>query len=152
VHGNAPPGPLRVHHPFKKRGGLKSRRKGSRNELALVRFLQDKGFAAEKTSRTGYTGTDISMPLLGVDRRVEVKARANGFRELYRWLAENDLLIVRADRKEPLVVIPLWLAAEVAAVAEGHKPMPAPAERAHPSPTGTPRHNGDGWQGSATKI
>jgi len=30
-------------------------------------------------------------------------------------------LIVRADRKEPLVVIPLRLAAEVAAVAEGHK-------------------------------
>jgi hypothetical protein len=26
---------------------------------------------------------------------------------------------VRADRKEPLVVIPLWLAAEVAAVSEG---------------------------------
>jgi len=29
--------------------------------------------------------------------------------------------IVRADRKEPLVVIPLRLATEVAAVAEGHK-------------------------------
>ena len=33
------------------------------------------------------------------------------------WLNSADLLIVRADRKEPLVVIPLRLAAEVAAKA-----------------------------------
>jgi hypothetical protein len=29
------------------------------------------GFAAEKSSRSGYTGHDITMPLLGVDRKVE---------------------------------------------------------------------------------
>ena len=37
---------------------------------------------------------------------------------MYEWLDGNDLLIVRADRREPLVVIPLRLAAEIAAVAE----------------------------------
>ena len=37
------------------------------------------------------------------------------------WLNGADLLIVRADRKEPLFGIPLRLATEVAAVAEGHK-------------------------------
>jgi hypothetical protein len=113
-----------VAHLPRKRGGSASRRKGANAERALVRFLQDRGFAAEKTSRTGYTGHDLTVPVLGLDRRVEVKVRANGFRELYGWLAANDFLIVRADRKEPLVVLPLRLAAEIAAVAEGHKAAP----------------------------
>jgi hypothetical protein len=98
---------------------IKARRKGARAELAVVRLLQSKGFAAEKISRTGYTGSDVSVPLLGIDRRVEVKIRGNGFCELYRWLASGaDMLIIRADRKELLVVIPLRLAAEIAAAAE----------------------------------
>jgi hypothetical protein len=59
------------------------------------------------------------MPLLGVERRAEVKCRGNGFRDLYRWLGTNDFLIIRADRKGPLVVIPMRLASEVAAAAEG---------------------------------
>ena len=107
---------------MKKRGGRASRQKGNRGERALVRFLQERGFAAERVplsgSARGRFGGDVSVPLLGVDRRVEVKCRGNGFNRLYDWLAGNDLLIVRADRREPLVVIPLRLAAEVAAVAE----------------------------------
>lgn len=63
------------------------------------------------------------MPLLGIDRIVEVKVRANGFRELYRWLDGDgrDLLVIKADRREPLVVVRLHLAAEVAAAAERNK-------------------------------
>ena len=60
----------------------------------------------------------MSIPLLGADRRVEVKCRGDGFRELYRWLEGHDFLIVRADRREPLVVIPMKLAAEIAMAAE----------------------------------
>jgi hypothetical protein len=56
--------------------------------------------------------------VLGVDRRVEVKVRGNGFRELYARLGDRDFLIVRADRLEPLVVIPLKLATEIAVAAE----------------------------------
>jgi hypothetical protein len=54
------------------------------------------------------------VPVLGVDRCVEVKCRADGFKELYRWLVDRDILIVRADRSEPLVVLPLKLATEIA--------------------------------------
>jgi hypothetical protein len=86
-----------------------------------VRILQGRGFAAEKISRTGYTGSDLSMPLLGRDLKCEVKVRGNGFQRLYDWLTGADMLILRADRREPLVVIPLRLAAEIAAVAESHK-------------------------------
>jgi Holliday junction resolvase len=109
----------------KKRGGRASRQKGSRTERALVRYLQDHGFAAERVPLSGSVrgrfGGDISVPLLGVDRRVEVKVRGNGFGRLYDWLAGNDFLIVRSDRREPLVVLPMRLAAEIAAVAERHK-------------------------------
>jgi hypothetical protein len=94
-----------------------------------VHFLQNLGFAAEKTSRTGYSGNDISVPLLGVDRSVEVKVRADGFRELYRWLNGADFLVVKADRAEPLVVVPLRLAAEIAKRAEASRTHDASDER-----------------------
>lgn len=90
-----------------------------------MRLLQEHGFAAERVplsgSARGRFGGDVSMPLLGVDRRVEVKARANGFRQLYDWLNGADFLVVKGDRLEPLVVLPLKLATEIAAVAERNK-------------------------------
>ena len=60
----------------------------------------------------------MTVPLLGIERVVEVKCRANGFRELYTWLADRDILIVRANRREPLCILPMWLASEIAAEAE----------------------------------
>jgi hypothetical protein len=108
-----------------KRGGRASRDKGNRAERAIVRYLQDRGFASERVplsgSARGRFDGDISIPLLGVDRRVEVKCRGNGFARLYDWLAGNDFLIVKCDRAEPLVVIPLRLASEIALAAEGRK-------------------------------
>ena len=59
-------------------------------------------------------GADVSMPLLGSDRAVEVKCRAAGFRQLYDWLDERDILIVKSDRQEPLVVVRMSLAGEIA--------------------------------------
>lgn len=106
-------------------GGRASRQKGDRVERQLVRLLQEAGFAAERVPLSGsaggsYTG-DLTVPLLGRDLCVEAKARGNGFRELYNWLEGRDLLIVKADRKEPLVVVPLRVAIEIAAAAEQHR-------------------------------
>jgi Holliday junction resolvase len=102
-------------------GGKASRQKGNRAERAIVKFLQGRGFAAERVPLSGAAGGsypgDLTVPVLNVDRVVEVKCRADGFRELYRWLVDRDILIVRADRSEPLVVLPLKLAAEIAAKA-----------------------------------
>jgi len=104
------------------RGGRASREKGNSGERAVVRFLQERGFAAERVPLSGAArgrfGGDVSIPLLGADRRVEVKCRGDGFRQLYDWLEGHDFLIVRADRREPLVVIPMKLAAEIAMAAE----------------------------------
>jgi hypothetical protein len=69
----------------------------------------------------GRFGGDVSLPLLGIDRRVEVKGRADGFARLYAWLDGADLLVLKADRKEPLVVLPLQLATEIAAAAERNR-------------------------------
>ena len=106
---------------------IKSRSKGARAELALVKLLQDRGLAAEKISRMYKRGPDLSVPLLGIDRSVEIKIRSNGFRELYKWLSGADFLVIRADRREPFVVVRLALAIEIAMAAEQSKGIPAKA-------------------------
>ena len=66
-----------------------------------MRLLQDSGLGAERVPLSGSAGGcysgDISCPILGADRIIEVKARANGFREIYAWIAERDALILRAE-------------------------------------------------------
>ena len=90
-----------------------------------MRALQDAGFAAERVPLSGSAGGsycgDLTVPLLGVDRIVEVKVRARGFAQLYDWLERRDLLVVRADRREPLVILPFKLAIAIAAAAERDK-------------------------------
>ena len=90
--------------------GLRSRRKGVRVELAIAKLP-----GARKVSRAYQAGHDLELPL-GDDRmlRIECKARADGFREFYNWLDERDVLIIKSDRQEPLVVVLLSLAAEIA--------------------------------------
>jgi hypothetical protein len=84
-------------------GGLRTRRKGVRVELAIA------------ISRAYQAGLDLELPL-GADRmlQIECKARATGFAQLYDWLNDRDVLIGKADRQEPLVVVRMSLAAEIA--------------------------------------
>jgi Holliday junction resolvase len=134
---SAQPSKSQVQAP--RRGGKASRQKGDRAERAIVHYLQDRGFAAERVPLSGsaggsYTG-DLTVPLLGVDRVVEAKVRASGFRELYRWLETRDALVVKADRREPLVIVRLSLAAEVMRAAERIGTCPHQAgERAEAAP------------------
>jgi hypothetical protein len=107
-------------------GGAGPRRKGNRAERHLVALLQNAGIGGERVPLSGSAGGkyagDISIPLLGLDRVAEVKVRGSrGFTQLYKWLAGRDLLIVRADRCEPLVIIPFGLAVQIAAAAEKGK-------------------------------
>ena len=46
----------------------------------------------------------------GVDRAVEVKCRAAGFKQFCDWLDKHDVLIAKSDRLEPLVAVRLSLA------------------------------------------
>lgn len=91
--------------------GLKSRNKGARIERETVRILQDGGIAAERVPLSGAAGGsykgDVSMPVLGRDVTLECKARAAGFTSIYKWLASNYGLVLRADRHQPLIVLRL---------------------------------------------
>lgn len=106
-------------------GGRRSRAKGNRIEREAVAILQAAGIAAERIPLSGSAGGsfvgDITAPVLGVDRRLEVKCRAAGFTTIYRWLAGHFGLVLRADQAEPLIVIRLRDFAELAVDADGRR-------------------------------
>jgi Holliday junction resolvase len=101
------------------KGGKASRQKGNRTERAIVKYLLEHGLAVERVPLSGSAGGsyqgDMTVPIIGTRRVIEAKVRAKGFSQLYDWLVDRDILIVRADRREPLVILPLKLAAEIAA-------------------------------------
>jgi hypothetical protein len=70
---------------------------------------------ARKVTRAYQAGHDLELTL-GDERvlRIECKARGDGFRELYGWLQDRDVLIVKSDWRHPLVVLRLSLAADIA--------------------------------------
>jgi Holliday junction resolvase len=117
--------PSRPQKQAQNRGGRAPRAKGNRLERAIVRLLQDAGLGAERVPLSGSAGGaysgDLMIPILNRDLVVEAKARANGFSRLYSWLERRDLLIIKADRRDALVILPLRLAVEIATAAESRK-------------------------------
>ncbi|MFG1413443.1 hypothetical protein V5G24_20235 [Xanthobacter sp. VTT E-85241] len=110
--------------------GKKSRDKGARIERAIVKILQDHGLCAERVPLSGQGaiarasdrfGGDVHVPVLGQDERIEVKARSSGFAMIYGWLEGNYGLVIKADRKDPLIVLRLSDAARVLECAEHAK-------------------------------
>lgn len=89
--------------------GRAPRRKGDRVERLVLAELRAAGLEAKRVplsgSATGYPG-DLSVQFRGLERCVEVKARAD-FRTLHSWLEGRNALILKADRKDPLLVVRL---------------------------------------------
>ncbi len=89
--------------------GRASRDKGQREERSIVHAFQEAGIAAERVPLSGAAGGsfsgDVTIPVHGVDRLFEAKVRADGFREIYRWLGSNFALFIRRDRAPRLVVL-----------------------------------------------
>jgi len=91
-------------------GGRTSRSKGSRVERSVVNNFLQIGIHAERVPLSGAAGGSYTGDVVVLDKfKAEVKARktGEGFGLLYRWLGDNDLLIVKQDRKELLVALPL---------------------------------------------
>ena len=82
--------------------GLKSRRKGTRGELDLAHRL-----GGVRVPLSGAHGGAFAGDVRWRGLLVESKVRAEGFKELYRWLTGADLLGVRADGQPWLVIVPL---------------------------------------------
>lgn len=107
--------------------GKKSRTKGGRVERLVCNLFRAWGLRAEKVPLSGATSyargdvdvyrkipalvalcgpvewEDADAPFIG-----EVKARADGFKQLYAWLEKDDAdyLALKADHKDVLFVLP----------------------------------------------
>jgi hypothetical protein len=98
--------------------GRRSRRKGAGAEYEVMHLGQDAGFAVSKYSRMYRAGHDLDWPILGVDRRVEIKRHTTGQGRLYAWLAPVYAVIHRGDRREWLITLRLADGIEIAKAAE----------------------------------
>lgn len=91
--------------------GKAPRQKGNRFERSCVNDLQALGLAAERIPLSGSAGGsftgDVTVPVQGVDRKIECKNRAKGWGDLYGWLPGNYALFIKRDRAETLVVMRL---------------------------------------------
>lgn len=89
--------------------GKFSRDKGARVERNIVHQLTGAGIIAERVPLSGSMGgsftKDISVEVIGKRRAFEVKARAEGFKEIYKWLKGAAGLFLKADRQSTLVVL-----------------------------------------------
>lgn len=94
----------------------RERRKGADIEREIVNRHVEIGIHAERYPQSGATrfrgkGHDVDVYIFGVDEApfvAEVKGRksADGFRMLERWLGDYDLLFLRRNRSDPLVLLP----------------------------------------------
>jgi len=87
--------------------GKKSKRKGYRIEHEIEGILRDSGITAKRIPLSGasWIKGDMIINLNGKEMIGEVKARKEGFKEIYKWIDNKDFLFLRADRKDFLIVM-----------------------------------------------
>jgi hypothetical protein len=87
----------------------RSKQKGDRDERALVDAAKAAGLRARRVPLSGAVADFKGDVEIITDNRLwtaECKHRAEGFRQIYGWLADYiDVLTIRADRKPRLVVM-----------------------------------------------
>lgn len=83
--------------------GKSQRDKGAREERALVNVLKAQGLVAKRVPLSGacagFKGDvivelpDLDLPSL----QIECKLRADGFKQIYKWIEGSDVLTLRRD-------------------------------------------------------
>ena len=84
--------------------GKEQRDKGARFEREVVNRFKEAGSPAERVPLSGAAGGSYTGDVIIDGKRCECKVRARAFKELYSWLEGNDILIIKRDRCEPLVI------------------------------------------------
>ena len=111
-----PSGKTRAKRAVAKRGvsGRGAKNKGSNYERECVEYLKSYGIHAERVPLSGAAGGSYSGDIdayIGRDnpihRKLECKIRKRAWSDLYGWLKGNYALLIRANLKETLVVLPL---------------------------------------------
>lgn len=95
--------------------GKSQRDKGARAERELVKLFTAADIPAKRVPLSGadanFKGDLYLNPWNRGSHRpdlvLEAKVRGNGFRSIYSWIEGNDLLAIKADRREWLIVQPL---------------------------------------------
>lgn len=86
--------------------GKSQRQKGYRGEHNLVKKLKEAGVPAQRVPLSG--ASEFQKGDVIVDGKVaEVKVRKDDFKRIYQWLEDKDLLFIKSDRKDYLVVMKL---------------------------------------------
>ena len=84
--------------------GKSQKQKGYRGEHKLVKLLKKHGLDAKRIPLSG--ATEFQKGDILIENYIgEVKWRKDGFKEIYKWLGDNDFLFIKADRKPYLVVM-----------------------------------------------
>ena len=81
-----------------------------RAERQIVELFRQVGLEAYRVPLSGISAgfkSDVEVRIGSHRLRFESKVRAKEFGLLYRWLTGSDALVVKADRKPMLVVLPL---------------------------------------------
>ncbi len=88
----------------------RSKQKGDRCEREIVELFLAAGLEAYRVPLSGAaTGfkSDVEVRLPGTTLKLESKVRGTGFGRIYKWLIGNDGVVIKADREQTLLVIPL---------------------------------------------
>ena len=85
--------------------GKRAKRKGYRGENELVHILRQYGIPVERVPLSGASEFQKGDLVLFNVLTAEVKRRKDGFKELYKWLKDRNLVFLRADRKDWIVAM-----------------------------------------------
>lgn len=97
--------------------GKAAKRKGYTGENEIVKLLNKYNIPAERVPLSGALkgklAGDINTIIAGKEKKIESKRRKDGFKELYKFLEQDDCnyVFMRADRKDWIVAMPFteWL-------------------------------------------
>lgn len=87
--------------------GKKHRQKGDRLEREVVNLMRSYELEAKRVPLSGAVDGYKGDVICAGGLQIECKARARGFTDLYNWLEGNDALVIKQDRKDPLLVLNL---------------------------------------------
>jgi hypothetical protein len=88
--------------------GKAQRDKGYRGEYNLVQMFKENELDSKRVPLSGAAeGFKDDIRVEGYTG--EVKVRGNGFKQIYDWLGEADILFIKADYKPYLAVVPIDL-------------------------------------------
>lgn len=100
--------------------GKMQRDKGSRVEREMVALMQSHNITCERVPLSGAmkyqgNGGDIDIYASDLHLQTEVKSRAKSlWKTLVNWLSSSDVLILKANREDPFVFMPMRVFIELA--------------------------------------